>query len=291
MWRLNQISISLRTEEAVRPVVTPYYPASELPDFHSKCLEAIRRPWNKAGGILPPAPPPPPPPLASTTEDQLTVKVPPSPGKEARNHGRTRNVSQSVLYNSLVKGHKSPSRQSKVHVKPNKAFVKPHKSPGKEILKRLKAPPTNHTHFLTTLPATFSYNSLLLSLRQDSKTSPSSSPPSSQQYPPAPPHKHAVYHDHFALLSARHVPDEFSEPVTSLLLSIPREHHTTCIQCRTTRLDHSYAGLTPPSLSVSLPRSLLATECVCNGEPLTYCSLCQSLYHGACTRQCPGCSA
>ncbi len=281
-----------RHEEQLHSSFTPFYPSSQTSTLLSNCLGAITHPCKKSSGS-PPAPSLITSPTTSPCDNQLTVKPhPPLPANQ-RNHTVTRNTAPATVYKSLAKEHKSVAKAIKVHVKSTKPLTKVHKPPAKFILKRLKSSPTRHTlsnslihHFLTPLPRNTSYRSLLATLRQETKPpSPSPSPHS-----PPPPHKHSVFHDHFALLASQHVPEEFSGPVKSLVLHIPREHHTMYVQCRTSRLEHSYARSGRPCLPVSLPRSLLATECVCKGEPMVYCPHCLSLYHTSCARQCPGCS-
>ena len=107
-----------------------------------------------------------------------------------------------------------------------------------------------------------------------------------------PHHTHPVFHDHFALLSAEHVPQEFSPPITNLLVRLPRAMFGTCMQGRAAARDHCYSRHSQQtSLKLSVPRSLLRTTCVCSGAPLMFCSMCHALYHVSCTYRnlCPSC--
>lgn len=178
---------------------------------------------------------------------------------------------------------------------------------------------SNPGQFLTLLPPRTPYQSLLMALSQASKGSialPSNddaSPPSSSSMSsPIPPeqqtstttrHTHSVFHDHFALLKNRHVPSEFSPPITSLALQLPIDIYASCVRARVTREEHSYAkapelchvdadageaNSQQLNLKLSLPRSLLQSNetmspCECDRGALVFCSSCKSLYHSTCS--------
>jgi len=97
----------------------------------------------------------------------------------------------------------------------------------------------------------------------------------------ASPHRtHPVFHDHLALLSAEHVPQEFSPPITNLVC-LPRAMFSTCMQGRAATRDHCYSRHSQQtSLKLSVPHSLLRTTCVCSGALLMFCSMCHVLSLG-----------
>ena len=172
---------------------------------------------------------------------------------------------------------------------------------------------SNPGQFLTLLPPRTPYQTLLVALSQASKgsialpsnddvSSPSSSsvsPPPEQQCSATTRHTHSVFHDHFALLKNRHIPSEFSPPVTSLALQLPIDIYASCVRARVTREEHSYAkapelcrkddaNSQQLNLKLSLPRSLLqsnetASPCGCDRGALVFCSSCRSLYHSTCS--------
>ena len=157
--------------------------------------------------------------------------------------------------------------------------------------------------FLTRLPPKTPYQALLNMLIHMSKTiTPPTTVKSPTYLPPLVEHNHAVFHDHFALLSSEHVPTEFSLPVKSLPIQLPLEVYRSCLKQKAIHSDHCYArmsGESPPkidnrSLKLSLPRSLMRTSdgCACGGQPLVLCSECRSLYHSVCSQStlCQTCS-
>lgn len=175
----------------------------------------------------------------------------------------------------------------------------------------------NPGQFLTLLPPRTPYQSLLMALSQASKgnrthssrddASPSPPPPSPPEQQSVSPsankqHTHSVFHDHFALLRNRHIPSEFSSPITSLSLQLPIDIYASCVRARITREEHSYAKAPELScyrdaddansqqlnLKLSLPRSLLQNSetmspCGCDRGALVVCSSCRSLYHSTCS--------
>ena len=159
---------------------------------------------------------------------------------------------------------------------------------------------------LTRLPPKMSYQLVLGNLTQASKpneTVPSTDLQQITTYiPSSVEHKHPVFHDHFALLSREHIPTEFANRAVSLPVSLPLELYSNCMQSKSIISEHSYARtckstqpgeLSNNTLTLSLPRTLLETRdnCMCDKQPLVFCSQCRSLYHSTCTDTslCPTC--
>lgn len=264
-WQYFSLYSCCRADEKVTPPPTPYYPIPEatLPPLHLSCLQAVR----EARTHLPPPPQPQAlPPRASPPRTE-----PPKPPSPLRKNHILPKKRPPLIKPAKISRPKSVKRAG-------------HTPPHRPLVKRISL-----AAFLTPLPPKTSYQSLLLALQQASRAPPAPSP---SLYTPPTPHPHTVYHDHFALLSAEHVPADFMDPVTSLPVCLPRELHTSCLQRKAAARDHNYSlgGAHRLSLPLSLPRALLVNSCVCEGEPLLYCPTCHSLYHAACSRLCPSCS-
>ena len=197
------------------------------------------------------------------------------------------------------------------------------KSVGKSLLRKM------HSHsigqYLTRLPPKLPYQTLLSALEQASKenTAINTTSTTTPYTPPSDQHTHSVFHDHFALLSNEHIPTEFSLPITSLLIKLPREVYESCLRAKIVRQEHSYSKtsdestqlrlhqqqhyqqhhqqqqqqweLSSAELKLSVPRSLIRTKesCECDGRALVFCSRCHSLYHTVCVGAegtlCPNC--
>eukprot|EP00731_Ephydatia_muelleri_P031559 Em0023g66a len=260
----------------------PYYPVTEaaLPADQLSCLQAIRKGRQSC--------------------------------KELSEHHR---VSSSSIHTTTTTTTITPSNTNiPLIVKPDKNHiincvkrstpVKPSRGTkhmlknisSKKLKKVLQLEQDTKSAMLTSLPPKTSYQSLLTALHQACKE-PSSLPASSlDAFVPSPcHHEHCVFHDHFSTLSAQHVPLEFSDPVTSLPVSIPRELHTRHMLTQVVTREHSYAERTqsqPLSFKLSVPRSLLTGACVCDGVALLFCAQCHSMYHASCTlgSLCPACA-
>ena len=199
------------------------------------------------------------------------------------------------------------------------------KSLGKVILHSMRNQSTGQ--YLTRLPPKLPYQTLLSALEQASKDNTAikhkndtSATIITSYTPPSHQHNHSVFHDHFSLLSNEHIPTEFSLPITSLPIKLPRDMYRTCLRAKIVQQEHSYSKpstgsnssnesvtVTPPShlhqlvqkkqpqeqrhhelsvagLKLSLPRSLIRTKenCECDRRPLVFCSRCHSLYHTEC---------
>ena len=254
------------TTDTVAPTHPPYYPSlsSSLPPHHLTSLKAIRANY----GVSPhqDEPPPPSPPVAQS-----------SPVK----HVEMKPVPKPAPQNNFIPNRKAHQLSCKL-----KKTMKASKQ--KTVVKRLGIH-ARKAHQLTPLPPKTPFQTLLLALVQSSQPH---LPPSPSHYVTPPPHTHPVFHDHFALLSAEHVPEEFCAPITNLLVRLPRTLYATCLQGKTVTRDHCYTGLPDTTtLKLSVPRSLLRTTCVCSGAPLVFCSMCHALYHISCTHRnlCPSC--
>ena len=213
-----------------------------------------------------------------------------------------------------------------VSTKSQQAYGGGSKSLGKAILYSMRNQSTGQ--YLTRLPPKLPYQTLLSALEQASKDNTAiknkndtSATIITSYTPPSHQHNHSVFHDHFSLLSNEHVPTEFSLPITSLPIKLPRDMYHTCLRAKVVRQEHSYSKpsttgsnsgsesvtVTPPShlhqlvqkkqpqeqrhrelsvagLKLSLPRSLIRTKenCECDGRALVFCSRCHSLYHTEC---------
>ena len=253
---------------------SPYYPVTEvaLPPDQMSCLQAIRKGRQTCKEPCLPVP-------SSTTSTTTITTIIPLTVKPDKNH-----VINCVKRTALL----TSPRETKHMLKGISS---------KKLKKVLQTDQVTKSAMLTSLPPKTSYQSLLTALHQ-ACSEPSSRPVSSQDTftPPPPHHQHCVFHDHFSTLDARHVPVEFSDPVTSLPVSIPRELHTRHVLTRVVIAEHSYAERTqsqpPLSFKLSLPRSLLTGVCVCDGVALLFCAQCHSMYHASCTvgTLCPACA-
>lgn len=190
------------------------------------------------------------------------------------------------------------------------------KSLGKALLHSMRNQSTGQ--YLTRLPPKLPYQTLLSALEQASKdntaiknkSNASGTPLITPYTPPSQQHTHSVFHDHFSLLSNEHIPTEFSLPITSLPIKLPRDMYHTCLRAKVVRQEHSYCKepstrsnsgnesvtVSVARLKLSLPRSLLRTKenCECDGRALVFCSRCHSLYHTECVSSsggtlCPRC--
>ena len=208
------------------------------------------------------------------------------------------------------------------------------KSLGKALLHNMRHQSTGQ--YLTRLPPKLPYQTLLSALEQASKDNTAiksknnaSTTVITPYTPPSYQYTHSVFHDHFSLLSNEHIPTEFSLPITSLPIKLPRGMYHTCLRAKVVRQEHSYCKpstssnesvtVTPPShlhqlvqkkqpqeqrhrefsiagLKLSVPRSLIRTKenCECDGRALVFCSRCHSLYHTECVSStagtlCPRC--
>lgn len=180
-----------------------------------------------------------------------------------------------------------------------------------------KAAGSNPGQFLTLIPSSTPYQTLLMALSQACSEPPCGAASSTSDAAPSSvltdeplssssSHTHSVFHDHFALLSTSHVPSEFSPPITSLAMQLPIDIYTSCLRARVSREEHSYAkqpGTSQPAdgkrkdeigsrqlnLKLSLPRYLLQSSettslpCGCDRGALVFCSSCRSLYHATCS--------
>ena len=257
---------SNRSMETVEDTSTPYYPIPTLSaSHHITAMCSIREGYHHPVPQPVPMPPPSPPPPPSKPKENAMTR---------RNHVLPSAVNRKTNLNKVIKA-------------PAKKPVPKH--PEVPRLPPKKIPPSQ---FLTPLPPKTSYQSLLWVLNQASKSPPRPLTATRQYVTPAT-HTHATFHDHFALLSAEHVPEEFCGPITSLPVQLPREVLTRCLQRRVISREHNYASrASKHSLTLSLPRSLLNSHnclCACDGEPLVYCPVCHSLYHSTCSNSCPGC--
>ena len=255
-----------RCRDTVSPTLPPpYYPSPSIPPHLLASLKAIQANYGVSShqGRFPP---PSPPAAQSSTANHIEAKPAPKP----------------TTQNNCIPNRRTHQLSCKLR-KTMKA------SKQKPVVKRLGSIHTRKAYQLTPLPPKTPFQTLLLALAQSSQPNP---PPTPTKYVAPPAHPHPVFHDHFALLSAEHVPDEFSAPITNLLVRLPRTLYATCMQGRVVTRDHCYTGLPDTaSLKLSVPRSLLRTTCVCSGAPLVFCSMCHALYHISCTHRslCPSC--
>ena len=272
-------SLICRSAPTPDDVSPPYYPVAEaaLPPDQLSCLHAIRRGRQSCKGLSDHHP------VSSSSIHTTTITSSniniPLIVKPDKNH----------IINCVKRSTSSdkPSRGAKHVLK---------KMSSKKLKKVLQLEQDTKSAMLTSLPPKTSYQSLLTALHQACKE-PSSVPASSLDafVPPPCHHEHCVFHDHFATLSAQHVPLEFSDLVTSLPVSIPRELHTRHMLTRIVTREHSYVERTqsePLSFKLSVPRSLLTGACVCDGVALLFCAQCHSMYHASCTlgSLCPACA-
>jgi hypothetical protein len=155
------------------------------------------------------------------------------------------------------------------------------KALGKAILHSMRNQSTGQ--YLTRLPPKLPYQTLLSALEQASKdntailknkndaSATAATALITSYTPPSHQHNHSVFHDHFSLLSDEHVPTEFSLPITSLPIKLPRDMYRTCLRAKVVLEEHSYSKhpntgssnsrsnssgresvtVTPPSSSVS----------------------------------------
>ena len=161
--------------------------------------------------------------------------------------------------------------------------------------------------FLSPLPHKMSYVALVDALHKASRPNqtPLLPPPSCSASDPCPTtspptqHSHPVFLDHFSSLASHSLPQSFtrppSPPPSSLPVSLPLSLYSTAVRRRAALSDHNYTPMdsVPGSLPLSLPRSLLPpSPCVCSVHRLTFCSTCNSLYHGSCSHGnlCPTCT-
>jgi len=256
-----------RCKDKVDPPCLPFFPSSSssLPEHHLRALKSIQTSYSDTVLDVPP-PPSPAKQKGSTAASQTETKPSPVP----------------KLRNSFI-----PSRATHLLSSKLKKVVKTSKQ--KTTIKRLGSGQARKAHLLTPLPPKTPYHTLLVALVQGSQAHQHAAPGS---YEAPPHHTHPVFHDHFALLSAEHVPQEFSPPITNLLVRLPRAMFSTCMQGRAATRDHCYSRHSQQtSLKLSVPRSLLRTTCVCSGAPLMFCSMCHALYHVSCTYRnlCPSC--
>ena len=241
------------------------YPVSSgLALNQEECLTAITTAYNRQ----PPPPPAPPPPVVNSEEKTAKVSKRPPPS-----------------VSTVVRNHYLKARASAA-----KAAQRTHTKTVAKKRQTVKAPTQRATSCrLTSLPPRTPYRVLLMSLLQTPKRSATSlsRPWSLNQAPPT--NQHPVFRDHFSLLSCEHVPVEFCAPVKSLPVQLPLALYHSLVQARAAASDHCYSSSSfsssssPPSLTVSLPRSLLHRTCVCARQPLLFCSQCHAMFHRACT--------
>ena len=261
----HSLLTTYRCRDAVAPTPPPYYPSPSIPPHLLASLKAIQANYG-----------------VSSHQDRFPPPSPPAAQSSTANHVEAKPSPKPTPQNNCIRNRRTHQLSCKLR-KTMKA------SKQKPVVKRLGSIHTRKAYQLTPLPPKTPFQTLLLALAQSSQPNP---PPTPTKYVAPPAHPHPVFHDHFALLSAEHVPDEFSAPITNLLVRLPRTLYATCMQGRIVTRDHCYTGLPDTaSLKLSVPRSLLRTTCVCSGAPLVFCSMCHALYHISCTHRslCPSC--
>ena len=234
-----------------------------------------------------------------------------SPVAKQKNHVIKKPSPNSLLIkNAALPALLSAKTGKHLKITNKKSGVKRLGTPSQALVQKLLSQPSNRPGLprdhLTRLPPKMSYHLVLGNLTQASKsnqTLPSTDVQQITTYiPSSVEHKHPVFHDHFALLSREHIPTEFTNRAVSLPVSLPLELYSNCLQSKSIRSEHSYARtcksthpeeVSSNSLTLSLPRTLLRTNdnCVCDKQPLVFCSQCRSLYHSMCTDTtlCPTC--
>ena len=144
-----------------------------------------------------------------------------------------------------------------VSTKSQQAHSSSSKALGKAILHSMRNQSTGL--YLTRLPPKLPYQTLLSALEQASKDNtalknkntdaPTTTAAAAaaaatvitSYTPPSHQHNHSVFHDHFSLLSSEHVPTEFSLPITSLPIKLPRDMYHTCLRAKIVLEEHSYS--------------------------------------------------
>ena len=149
----------------------------------------------------------------------------------------------------VVVNKKTAVKRLGVSTKSQQAHSSSSKALGKAILHSMRNQSTGL--YLTRLPPKLPYQTLLSALEQASKDNnalknkntdaPTAATVITSYTPPSHQHNHSVFHDHFSLLSNEHVPTEFSLPITSLPIKLPRDMYRTCLRAKVVLEEHSYS--------------------------------------------------
>ena len=149
----------------------------------------------------------------------------------------------------VVVNKKTAVKRLGVSTKSQQAHSSSSKALGKAILHSMRNQSTGL--YLTRLPPKLPYQTLLSALEQASKDNtalknkntdaPTTATVITSYTPPSHQHNHSVFHDHFSLLSNEHVPTEFSLPITSLPIKLPRDMYRTCLRAKVVLEEHSYS--------------------------------------------------